>query len=182
MVYHQIRMHPTDISKTAFRTHQGHYEFLVMPFGLTNAPSTFQSLMNDVFKECLRKFILIFFDDILIYSKTWIDHLEHLHSAFSILRANKLFVKKEKCSFGQEEVKYLGHIISINGVGVDPEKVAAILNWPKPATIKALRGFLGLTGYYQKFIQNYGKIARLLTDLLKKGIFKWNLKAEESFE
>lgn len=179
---HQIRMHPKDISKTTFQTHQGHYEFLVMSFGLTNAPSMFQSLMNDVFKECLHKFILVFVDDILIYSKTWADHLEHLHIALLILRANKLFVKKEKCSFGQEEVKYLGHIISINGVVVDPKKVAAILNWPKLATIKALRGFLGLTGYYRKFIQNYGKITRSLTDMLKKGNFKWNLKAEASFE
>ena len=169
-------MHPKDISKTTFQTHQGHYEFLVM------SPSMFQSLMNDVFKECLHKLILVFFDDILIYSKTWADHLEHLHIALSILRANKLFVKKEKCSFGQEEVKYLGHIISIDGVVVDPKKVAAILNWPKLATIKALRGFLGLTGYSRKFIQNYGKITRSLTDMLKKGNFKWNLKAEESFE
>lgn len=173
---HQIRMHPKDISKTTFQTHQGHYEFLVM------SPSMFQSLMNDVFKECLHKFILVFFDDILIYSKTWADHLEHLHIALSILRANKLFVKKEKCSFGQEEVKYLGHIISIDGVVVDPKKVAAILNWPKLATIKVLRGFLGLTGYSRKFIQNYGKITRSLTDMLKKGNFKWNLKAEASFE
>lgn len=108
--YHQIRMHPDDISKTAFRTHQGQYEFLVMPFRLTNAPSTFQSLTNEVFKEYLRKFILVFFDDILIYSSTWEQHLEHIKIALSILRTNKLFVKEEKCAFGQKEVKYLRHV------------------------------------------------------------------------
>nr|QBG82614.1 peroxidase 64 [Papaver somniferum] len=181
-IYHQIRMHPHDISKTAFRTHQGHYEFLVMPFGLTNAPSTFQSLMNEVFRDYLRKFILVFFDDIFLYSKSWEEHIEHIKIVLSILMTNKLYVKKEKCTFGQEEVKYLGHVISRECVEMDPDKVATVLDWPKPRTLKALRGFLGLTRYYRKFIQDYGKIARPLTQMLKKGGFKWNPMAEKSFE
>ncbi|XP_042515336.1 uncharacterized protein LOC122089704 [Macadamia integrifolia] len=111
--YHQIRMHPGDVEKTTFRTHHGHYEYLVMPFGLTNAPSTFQALMNFIFKEYLRKSLLVFFDDILIYSKTWDEHLEHVRNIFSILRSHQLYAKREKCSFCQAQVKYLGHIISV---------------------------------------------------------------------
>ena len=157
--YFQMRMDPLDVHKIAFRTHHGHFEFLVMPFGLSNAPSTFQSLMNEIFKAHLRKFILVFFDDILIYSSTWVEHLKHVRIAFSILLAHQLAVKKEKCQFGQTQIKYLGHIICQNGVKVDPEKIKAMMEWPKPGTIKALRGFLGLMGYYRMFIAGYGKIA-----------------------
>ena len=119
-----------------------------MPFGLTNAPSTFQSLMNESFKAHLRKFILVFFDDILIYSKSWKDHLRHIEITLSILRAHQLFVKKEKCQFGQEQISYLGHVISRDGVNMDPDKLVAMLKWPNPTTLEALCGFLGLTGYY----------------------------------
>jgi hypothetical protein len=128
--YHQVRMHPDDIAKTAFRTHHGHFEFLVMPFGLSNAPATFQALMNDVLSTYLRRFVLVFFDDILIYSSSWAEHLQHVAIIFNELRAHRLHLKRSKCSFGTTSVAYLGHVISAEGVTMDADKVAAVAAWP----------------------------------------------------
>ncbi|GKC80680.1 putative mitochondrial protein [Tanacetum coccineum] len=160
--YHQIRMEEGDVYKTAFRTHEGHYEFLVMPFGLTNAPSTFQSLMNSVFKEFLRKFVLVFFDDILIYSKSLESYLVHLRQVLTVMETNSLFAKRSKFVFAATSVEYLGHIISSNGVATDPFKVQAMKDWP--------------------FIKDYAVKSRPLTELLKKNAFQWSQGAQTTFE
>lgn len=153
-----------------------------MLFGLTNALATVQSLMNDIFHTTLRRYVLVFFDDILIYSKTWEEHLVHLTMVFDTPLQNQLYVNRSKCLFGQQKIDYLGHIISSNGILADPEKIQSIESWPTPTTITALRGFLGLTEYYQKFIKGYGVIAAPLTSLLKKDGFKWTQEAIKAFQ
>jgi hypothetical protein len=174
-------MHPADISKTTFRTHQGQFKFLVMPFSLTNAPSTFQALMNDILKPFIRKSVLVFFDDILIFSSTWAQHLQHVKQDLQVLREHKLVLKRSKCSFSEESVSYLGHVISSAGVAMDLTKIEAVANWPRPKTLRALQGFLGLSRYYRKFIAGYGEVAKPLTALLKKEAFKWCDEAESVF-
>jgi hypothetical protein len=179
---HQVRMHLDNIDKTTFRTHRGHFEFLVMPFGLTNVPSMFQSLMNGIIKPFIRKFILVFFDDILVFSSSWAEHLQHVKQVFEVLCEHKLAIKRPKCSFGDESVAYLGHIISAGGVTMDPAKVTAVETWSCPRTLRALRGFLGLTGYYRKFLVGYGAVAGPLTALLKREAFHWLEEANDAFQ
>ena len=152
--YHQVRMLPEDEYKTTFKTHHGHYQFKVMPFGLTNAPTTFQCIMNQVLHPFLRKFVMVFLDDILIYSNSLEDHLIHLQQVLEVLRVNKLYLKASKCSFAQQSLEYLGHIISDKGVATDNSKIQAMLQWPTPTSMTELRAFLGLTGYYRKFVKH----------------------------
>lgn len=180
--YHQIRLAEEDKCKTAFRTHSGHYEFRVMPFGLTCAPTTFQAAMNTIFAHAIRKIVLVFVDDILIYSQTLLDHQKHLREVFRLLEQNQLYVKKSKCSFAQNSLEYLGHIVSAQGVATDPSKITAVQNWPCPRNTQQLRGFLGLAGYYRKFIRHFGILCRPLTQLLKKNVqFIWTPTIRDAF-
>ena len=151
-------MHEDDIAKTAFSTHQGHYEYVVMPFSLTNAPATFQQLMNTILAPVLRKFALVFFDDILIYITSLSEHAKHLKAVFDILKQNKLVAKKTKCSFAQPSVEYLGNVISGQRVATNPKKIEAIKEWPTPQNVTELRSILGLTGYYRRYIRDYALI------------------------
>ncbi|XP_026428322.1 uncharacterized protein LOC113324216 [Papaver somniferum] len=153
-----------------------------MPFGLTNAPASFQALMNDVFQPYLRKCILVFFDDILIYSPDEETHIQHLNLTLDLLQQHSLFAKESKCSFGQKQVEYLGRIISGEGVLADTSKVECMQRWTTPTTLKDLRGFIGLTGYFRKFFQNYGLLCKPLTDLLKKNNFQWSATAQSTFD
>ncbi|WVZ90129.1 hypothetical protein U9M48_036459 [Paspalum notatum var. saurae] len=180
--YHQVRMHPDDVAKTAFRTHHGHYEFLVMPLGLSNAPATFRALMNDVLRPYVRRIVLVFFDDIFIYCATYVEHLQHISIVLHALRSHRLHLKRSKCSFGATLVTYLGHVISADGVAMDADKVAAVASWLAPRSARGLRGFLGLAGYYRKFIRDFGVIAAPLTRLLQHDAFSWDDEAEAAFQ
>jgi hypothetical protein len=146
--FHQIRMSLPDEQKTTFKTHHGHFQFRVIPLGLTNAPTTFQCLMNSIFAAYMRKFVLVFMDDILIYNISLEEHIHHLSLVFQVLREHQLFIKFKKCAFAQTQIEYLGHIISDQGVATDPSKTSVMLMWPIPGNFTELRGFLGLTGYY----------------------------------
>ncbi len=169
--------------KTACRTRYGSYEFMVMPFGFTNAPATFCTLMNDIFCEWLDDFVVVYIDNILIYSSSLEEHAEHLRKVFQSLRENKLYAKLEKCEFGVTEVDFLGHKITQEGLMMDDHKVKAILDWEPPKSVPALRSFLGLASYYRKFIKNFAKIAAPLTNLLKKSAvtYEWEEACDETF-
>lgn len=177
-----IRMKEGDEYKTAFQTHHGHFEYKVMPYGVTGGPTTFQEVMNDIRNPLLRKCVVVFIDNILIYSKTWEEHLGHFRQVLLILQQHKFHIKLSKCSFAKQELSYLGHVISSAGVATDPKKVQIIRDWPTPSSVKGLRSFLGMAGYYRKFVKNFGLISKPLTTLLKKGVlYVWTEHTEEAF-
>ncbi|GJV50886.1 putative reverse transcriptase domain-containing protein [Tanacetum coccineum] len=181
--YHQLRVREQDIPKTAFRTRYGHYEFQVMPFGLTNAPAVFMDLMNRVCKPYLDKFVIVFIDDILIYSKDEKEHEEHLKVILELLKKEKLYAKFSKCEFWIPKVQFLGHVIDSRGIHVDPAKIESIKDWASPKTPTEIRQFLGLAGYYRRFIEGFSKIAKSMTKLTQKGIkFDWGEKEENAFQ
>ncbi|KAL4037670.1 hypothetical protein IC575_001270 [Cucumis melo] len=181
--YNQLRIRDSDIPKTAFRFRYGHYEFIVMSFGLTNAPTVFMDLMNRVFKDLLDTFVIVFIDNILIYSKTEAEHEEHLHPVLETLRANKLYAKFSKCEFWLKKVTFLGHVVSSEGISVDPAKIEAVTSWPRSSTVSEIRSFLGLAGYYRRFVEDFSRIASPLTQLTRKGTpFVWSPACESSFQ
>eukprot|EP00253_Pinus_taeda_P022227 PITA_22227 len=179
--YHQIQVREQGIPKT-FRCHYGHFEFLVMSFGLTNAPATFQSCMNHIFRSYLRKFVLMFFDDILIYSRTWEEHLQHIEKVLHILEEQQFYAKFSKCEFGLTEMLYLGHIIVVDRVRVHEEKIMAIRDLQELSNMTELRGFIGICTYYRKFIKSFSQLAAPLTDLTRKGAFSWSDTTQQAFD
>ncbi|GKD86961.1 putative reverse transcriptase domain-containing protein, partial [Tanacetum coccineum] len=180
--YHQLRVREEDISKTAFRTRYGHYEFQVMPFGLTNAPAVFMDLMNQVCKPYLDKFVIFFIDDIWIYYKTKQEHEEHLKIILELLKKEELYAKFSKCEFWIPKVQFLGHVIDSEGIHVDPTKIESIKDWTSPKSPTEIHQFLGFAGYYQRFIEEFSKIAKPMTKLTQKKVkFVWGDKQEAAF-
>jgi hypothetical protein len=166
--YHQIKIRASNIPKTTFSTRYRLYEYLVMSFGLTNAPAYFMYLMNSVFMPKLDKFVVVFIDDILVYSKSEDEHTKHLHTVLQRLRDHRLYAKFSKCDFWLREIKFLGHTISQDGIAVDPKKVQEVMDWKPPTTVRQIRSFLGLAGYYWRFIPDFSRIAKPMTELLKR--------------
>jgi hypothetical protein len=181
--YHQIRMREGDEWKTTFKTNEGLYEWLVMLFGLTNAPSTFMRLMNEVLKEFIEKFVIVYLDDILVYSKTMAEHLKHLATVMQKLQQEKMLIKMKKSSFMKTELIYLGFVISENKLRMDLDKVEVIKNWPSPKNIFEVRSFHGLASFYRKFIKNFSGISVAMMGTVKKrqNSFHWTEEAEKSF-
>jgi hypothetical protein len=181
--YHQLKVKEANIPKMTIRTRYGHYEFLVMPFGVTNAPSMFMYLMNRLFHKYLDQFVVVFIDDILVYSTNHEDHEEHLKTVLSILRKKKRFSKLKKCEFWLKEVSFLGHVISKDGVAVDPRKIEVVMNREWPSNVNEIRSFLGLEGYYRRFVEGFSKFSGPLTALTKKNArFIWSGECEECFQ
>ncbi|KAG8499252.1 hypothetical protein CXB51_005763 [Gossypium anomalum] len=181
--YYQLRVKESDVPKTAFRTRYGHYQFLVMPFGLTNAPAVFMDLMNRIFRPYLDKFVVVFIDNILIYSKDETEHAEHLRIVLQTLRDKQLYAKFSKSEFWLRKVGFLGHIVSCDGIRVDPSKISAIIDWKPPKKVTEVRSFLGLAGYYRRFVNGFSIIAAPMTRLLQKDVkFEWTEECQQSFE
>eukprot|EP00253_Pinus_taeda_P033024 PITA_33024 len=182
--YHQIRIREGDEWKTTFKTNEGLYEWLVMSFGLSNAPRTFMRLMNEVLKEFNGKFVIVYLDDILIFSKTKEGHFRHLQSVLRKLQQNKLLINLKKCTFSQRELVYMGFVIAENELKMDPEKVTTIVSWPSPKSLFEVRSFHGLASFYRKFIRNFSEICAPMLDTIKKvnQLFHWTEAAENSFQ
>ena len=181
--YHQLRIRGSDIPKTAFRTRYGHYEFLVMSFGLTNAPAAFMDLMNWVFRPYLDRSVIVFINDILVYSRSELEHERHLGLVLQTLRRHQLYAKFNKCEFWLSRVGFLGHVVSADGIYVDPQKVEVVENWGQPTTVTEVRSFLGLAGYYRRFREGFSKIVGPLHCLTRKGVkFEWTKWCEGSFQ
>ncbi|RVW45061.1 Transposon Ty3-I Gag-Pol polyprotein [Vitis vinifera] len=180
--YHQIRIRPGDEWKTSFKTKDGLYEWLVMPFGLTNAPSTFMRIMTQVLKPFIGRFVVVYFDDILIYSRSCEDHEEHLKQVMCTLRAEKFYINLKKCTFMSPSVVFLGFVVSSKGVETDPEKIKAIVDWPVPTTIHEVRSFHGMATFYRRFIRNFSSIMAPITECMKPGLFIWTKAANKAFE
>lgn len=181
--YYQLKVEESDVSKTAFRTRYSHYEFLVMPFRLTNAPAAFMDLMNRIFQSYLDQFVVVFIDDILVYSKTEAEHDQHLRIVLQILREKQLYRKLSKYEFWLSEVVFLGHVVSADGIRVDPKKIKAIVQWKAPKNLSEVRSFLGLAGYYRRFVNGFSKIALPMTKLLQKNVhFIWDDQCQKIFE
>jgi len=181
--YHQILVKPKDIQKTAFRSRYGHYEYVVMPFGVTNAPAIFMDYMNRIFRPWLDKFVVVFIDDILIYSRSRDEHAEHLRVVLDILREHQLYGKLSKCEFWLKEVQFLGHVISAQGIAIDPAKIETVMNWERPQTVSEVRSFLGLAGYYRRFVEGLSKLVSPITQLNRKDqSFSWTEGCEKCFE
>ena len=171
------------MQKTAFRTRYEHYEFLVMSFGLTNTPAAFMDLMNFVFRPFLDRFVVVFIDDILVYSKDQEDHDTHLQVVLETLRNEQLYAKMSKCEFWLKEVSFLGHIVSEEGIRVDPSKIEVILEWKPPRNVTEVCSFLGLVGYYRRFVKGFSMTMALMMRLFQKNVrFEWNEKCQASFE
>ncbi|GKV35043.1 hypothetical protein SLEP1_g43363 [Rubroshorea leprosula] len=178
----KLKIKPGDVPKTAFRTCYGHYEFLVMPFGLTNALVRFINLMNWVFSQYLDKFVVVFIDDILVYSSSHALHEKHLRTVLETLRSERLFAKFKKCEFWLDNVAFLGHVVTKDGISVDPQKIEAVVNWKRPNSVTEIRRFLGLAGYYRRFVGDFSRIAQPMTRLIRKDAkFEWIPECEESF-
>lgn len=181
--YHQVRLKAGEEYKTAFQTHHGHFEFKVVAFGLCGAPGTFQGAMNTTLAPLLRRCVVVFFDDILVYSNSFEEHVHNLRAVLQLLAQDQWQVKLSKCSFVKNQINYLGHVISKGSVATDPSKIQAVLNWSQPANVKELRSFLGLAGYYRKFVKFFAVLARPLTDLLKKNVlFVWTSDHDVAFQ
>jgi len=181
--YNRVKIYPRDVQKTAFITRYGHYEYLVMPFGLTNAPATFQTLMNDALKPFLDNFVIVYLDDILIFSNTVEEHEQHLRQVLRKLADHQLYAKASKCEFFRTEVDFRGHIVGADGLKMEPSKIKAISDWPTPANVTKVRSFLGFVNFYRSYIRNYSSITARLNDLTKKEKkFHWTKQHQQQFD